>query len=1426
MDALAPILNPINKGAEATSNFLNRFAGGALDALSLGTAKKYVSDNYSNLSPGAKEMLKPLGVKPEGVSENIADFTGEMAGMLVPYGGAYKATAALSKGINVGLPKLLQAANRGLIAGATYGTAKELAQAAIGDKQTLDQRLQDIAFESATAGAGDAAFGLAGKGLGALAKKYPDSRLGQLFNRAEGSTIKPNEEPPVNVNESSAMPDAEIPPSAIDEHILKPKDNPNLAPPDAPYEPFEFTLPRNLAGSKPRYNIGQNQYIPQFESDFDRALFIISQKQKSAKHDDFVRALVKSTGLSEEELFQLAQQVRNHIKSTVKGQPTGNIVIPRFANEVYRPPKPNKPIINNVEEVINKPDPTQPQVEPSKPINEEVNKPNVANDANATKPEKAPEIKVDAQGNPLPEVAPKSEANAPKPDNTEIPNERGFNETVRKSEHTSPEVSRILNEKPETYTTRRTSFLYEEAQDYIKKAGIQGAHDFVMNADIVKDKHNAVAQILAKIYQSQGDTEKAIDIIAKTAKSGTELGRAIQALTLWNKMDAEGALLLGQRQLNKANAGEYRTLSKEQAENIVAASAKIQEVEKTKSLAEKVMDILTNKAEGENFTDDEIAIIKEFQDQVKEIDGKVKKFLPKEKKAKVEKKVKDFEELPPEKKTRETLVDYWEARERLAKEKLAKQKNVQIIADTNNPLLLYAEIGVAKLMKGSLKLEDFTEKMVQEFGESIRANIEEIYNKSMDLLRKSQNLPTSEQLDKIINKAAYRNNLNPVEAEQLKEFANNILNYTDDNLRIEAINDLHLTLRRLGDSTLGQKASSFRNAAMLLNEVTIARNAIGNAGFMAQEKVTKMMASPIDWGRSTLTGADREIYFHPLNQEKYWRNFMIGLKSGWKGTNPTGSLTHLDIHPEAFGDKNPLKYMMKLLGATQQSFDYATYRQAYGEVLATYAENLGRAKGMTRDEIKKSMPALIKQLDESIFEMAEQAGEYATFQDKTLLAMGASSVKRGLNKVTDVPSQKLVEAGVIPRSMSMEGFGLGDIAIAFAKTPANLVMRGLDYSPAGIFRAAYHLLPLVTGKPPNNRKAIMALSRAVTGTLGLSGFGFILAKNGILTGSASMDKDVRSIQEQAGMGAYKVNWSALARFLHSGFDKEAAKFQEGDKLMDYAWLQPAAISLAMGVNANKAWNDKSDDTTGWKKWGKAILGGFGTVLENPMVKGLSDIVDASMDILKKNDATKAGAILKGVPASFIPTLIGQARTATDNYQRETFDSNIGKETLNIVKNKIPGLSKTLPISRDSLGNDRERIQGGEANTVGQYLTSFLSPAKTTEYKVSNEAKLVLDLMNQSGDANVLPRIVNKYITVDNPKTKKPERLDLNAEQFSNLQQKVGQDVAKRLKQSATMLGNPNVKQELKIKKVKDILNEAGQKATNDLRQELGYRRKP
>jgi hypothetical protein len=1003
--------------------------------------------------------------------------------------------------------------------------------------------------------------------------------------------------------------------------------------------------------------------------------------------------------------------------------------------------------------------------------------------------------------------------------------ERGHSQTVRLSDMT-PEPLKDVFSDPELYKTRSTVKLHEDAQKYIAKNGLQNAYDFVMGAKKMTDKHNAVAQVIAKQLANSGDISRAIDVVSKTAKSGTELGRAIQALSLWNRMDTEGAILLAQRQLNRGNKGEYVSLTPEQAQPIVAATEKIRQVEQTKSLAEEVMDIVANKPAGEKLTDAEVAKIKEFQKQVSEIDGKVKKFLPEEKAAKPRKVVQEIDKVKPEERTRDQIVSYWDARAEIARQKLAKQRNVGIIANTENPVLLYAELGVAKLVKGAVKLADFTEQMVREYGESVKSNIHQVYNKSVDLFRKSQGLPTNDDLTKLVNKAVKDRKLDELEASRLQAWAKDIAFYTDDNLRTEAVQDLQLALKAIGDSTLGQKISTLQTGAQLLNAVTIERNVIGNVASLVAEKVNKVVAVPIDWTFSRLTG-ERTVKFNPLNQESMWRNYMIGTKSGWKGVSPNGMLNSYDIRPEVFGNKNPLKYITKSLGATMQGFDHAFYRSAYGDVLATYAEQLGKSQGLTRAQIKAQMPDLLKQLDQSIYDLADEAGRYATYQDDTLLSHGAEMLKRGLNKLTDKPVSMIVDKGLLPKSLSTEGFGLGDIVLKYAKTPANLIMRGIDYSPIGILRGMMELAPLVLRRGTFDQyEATRALSRAITGTLGLTGVGYLLADAGILTGSSSMDKDMRSIQEQSGQGAYKVNWSALGRYLTNGFDKNAAKFQPGDHVMDYAWLQPAAISVAMGVNANKAVKERKDGyATGWKVAEKALLGGLASVLENPMVQGISNVIDAGTDIIKKNDATKAKGLIKGVPASFVPTLLNQARTATDNQQRETYSKDLLTEMGNLIKNKLPGLSKTLPVSNDSLGNPRERIQGGQENTVRQYLTSFFSPAKLTEYEVSDEAKMVLDLMNDSNDQTILPRIVDKYLYVDDPITKKQKKIDLNAEQFSKLQQKVGKEVTRKLQLSANYLSNPSIRTDVKVKRVKDILSEVGAKARNDLRAEMGYKRK-
>ena len=98
----------------------------------------------------------------------------------------------------------------------------------------------------------------------------------------------------------------------------------------------EFNLPSNLITAKPRYNIGSTPYLPDFESDIDKALFIVAQVSKSAQDDKYM-AWLKNIfpDLSEHQIRMSGRQVRDHIKTTVSGQPDGEIFIP--ASEILKP---------------------------------------------------------------------------------------------------------------------------------------------------------------------------------------------------------------------------------------------------------------------------------------------------------------------------------------------------------------------------------------------------------------------------------------------------------------------------------------------------------------------------------------------------------------------------------------------------------------------------------------------------------------------------------------------------------------------------------------------------------------------------------------------------------------------------------------------------------------------------------------------------------------------------------------------------------------------------------------------------------------------------------------------------------------------------------------------------------------------------------
>jgi hypothetical protein len=612
-------------------------------------------------------------------------------------------------------------------------------------------------------------------------------------------------------------------------------------------------------------------------------------------------------------------------------------------------------------------------------------------------------------------------------------------------------------------------------------------------------------------------------------------------------------------------------------------------------------------------------------------------------------------------------------------------------------------------------------------------------------------------------------------AANLKKLAETMQNAKDENLKIEAAQDLQAALQALKPSSIGRKIATTQTIAQLYNPKTQIRNILGNEIFYRLERINKYIATPIDWTRSKLTGSEREITFSTPGQGGYWKGFLQGAKAGWKGVNVKGLQTQYDLgHGLTFNPNgNPaerfMSFLERSLGAAMKGFDTAAYNRAYNQTLGELATL--RAINQFGKADKATVQKLINEIDINLMDIADQYGKYVTFQDNNLISKGLIWVKRGLNVGQD--------------------FGFGDLVLKYPKTPGALLARGLEYSPAGFLKAAFQIAkPYLTKTAPNPREATLALSRAITGTVGLTGTGYFLADVGIITGSAEKDKDLRELQRQTGTGQYKVNLGALRRWVLSGFDPEAAKPKQGDFIISYDWAQPVAMSISAGANIYQNIENKQEILSGLDTTiAGSFEGAINTVAQQPVLQGITRLFQG-YDLGENVSQT-----LKGIPSSFTPTLANQVKQLTDNTGRVTYDPSIIKESLNMAVNKVPGLNKTLPVAYDTFGKPKETYQN-ESNNI---FNVMLNPSFVARYNVTPNARLVLQTFEQTGETNQIPRSVDESITVSGNK------FELTPDEFSEFQRIVGEK---------TDIGfsriSENTRPEAQIKKMVEVLNDAGQ----------------
>lgn len=531
--------------------------------------------------------------------------------------------------------------------------------------------------------------------------------------------------------------------------------------------------------------------------------------------------------------------------------------------------------------------------------------------------------------------------------------------------------------------------------------------------------------------------------------------------------------------------------------------------------------------------------------------------------------------------------------------------------------------------------------------------------------------------------------------------------------------------------SLGQKISTIQTMAQLLNPKTLIRNTLGNAGFAGLENTKDVVATGIDKMVSNITGVRTKVMPSLKTQAQGAKEgFKLGLEDAMLGVDTSkGITTQFDLPMRTFRE-GFLGQAEKALNISLRATDRAAYTAAFDESL--------------RQQMKSEDVA---EPTEKMLAVAHADGLYRTFQDESKLATIFKGIKKILNKV----------------GTSDGKFGLGDLILKYPRTPANLLARGIDYSPAGFVKAAVDIYkPLVQGTEFEQRQFVENLSRAVTGS-GVIALGYVLADAGIVTGKPEKDQDIKATQRASGEGGFKFNIDAFKRWFSSGFDKEQGSPQEGDTLVSYDWFQPQSFTFSMGVNAAKGSKDAKDYIA---SIADGLNSGVQTLAEQPLVSGVTRFA-ATTNL--KGAASAFIEAFANAPASFVPSIANQAGQVFDNKTRETYDPNpLVENLINRTLNRVPGARQTLPERIDVFGKPMETYQDGSNNI----FNVFFNPAFVSKIKRNPEAEEVLNIFEKSGLTNQAPQVAgegtSQKVTING------EKIDIPADKLGEYQTYLGE----------------------------------------------------
>ena len=557
---------------------------------------------------------------------------------------------------------------------------------------------------------------------------------------------------------------------------------------------------------------------------------------------------------------------------------------------------------------------------------------------------------------------------------------------------------------------------------------------------------------------------------------------------------------------------------------------------------------------------------------------------------------------------------------------------------------------------------------------------------------------------KQIEKYANDFTLTAEEHQFIKDTMEKVQKMTDDNAKKVEIAKIVSMLSDKLPPEKGSRLKSWMRISMLGNPKTQVRNIVGNA-----------IIQPVNWVGDVFSSvADKLVSKKTGVRTKGATDFGAlarGTKQGFKESIRDAKLgiDTRDINLNRFEENIGAKpFYEKHTGAAKVLNPVAKGLNKVNKILSNVMSGGDRVfyQGIYENSLQNQMKLnKVEVPTQEMIDIAEQEALQRTWNDSNEYTKAVLQIRNAMNKI------------------NVKGYGLGDVLVPFAKTPANLTKAIVDYSPLGLTRTI-----LSDGRKLKNslqngqynaqlqHKFADSLGKGFAGSLlWVAAYG--LAKAGITSGASDDDKDV-------------------ANFMRNTLGIQPYSVKVGDKSFTYDWAQPIAAPFAMMADIESKKNNTKDEQDLLSYIKTAGNTGLNILLDQSFLSSIQDVFNSY-----EGPGAAIQQQIEDLPARATPTFFKQIADLIDPKSRQTYVKGDASQTLkNKVQVKIPGASKELTAQRDTLGREIEKY-GGNDNTLKYAFNVFLNPANTNKGKPSEAAEEIYAVYKATGDKTIMPRQV-------------------------------------------------------------------------------------